>query len=475
MGWLANLLKRGNGSRSQKTRAQPVALEATTIAPDARKEAESARAAPPAPEPQQAAPAFPQFHATANDRLDRKLSGRVAQARLNLRNAYTPAQPITDRRMFAGRSEVLTALIRAIEDQRLHVIIYGERGIGKTSLLHVLSQSARDARYLTVYISCGATADFEEMFRAIASQIPLLYHSGYGPTSPQGEQGGTFGDLVPDGPISPRTASDLLSKVVGTRVLVLLDEFDRVEDTNFRRSIAELIKDLSDRSVRVQLVVAGVAANLTELIEHLPSIQRNIFALQAPKMTAREIRDLVTQGERLTGLSFSEKAITFIAAAANGFPFLASLLTHHAAIAAVQEERLEVTDDDVSAAIAETLTEFQGRISKPSQTQISRVVKERLHTLVGALSGTTLATGGRFTDDDILALNGANGEQNLARIKRLASEGLLIRANQDDAGDYYTFKEDTVPYYMWLLYIQSRFLASQAPAARGPAPGAAEG
>ena len=72
--------------------------------------------------------------------------------------------------------------------------------------------------------------------------------------------------------ISPRVASDFLAKVVGTRVVVVLDEFDRSGAKEFRQNVAELIKNLSDRLVRVQVVIAGVAANLTELLEHIPSI-----------------------------------------------------------------------------------------------------------------------------------------------------------------------------------------------------------
>jgi hypothetical protein len=70
-------------------------------------------------------PSFPRFQSTAGDHLDPRTADRFAMVRAKLRTAYTPAQPVTDRRMFAGRTKVLTALIRSIEDQRLHTVIYG--------------------------------------------------------------------------------------------------------------------------------------------------------------------------------------------------------------------------------------------------------------------------------------------------------------------------------------------------------------
>ncbi len=285
---------------------------------------------------------FPRFQSTAGDHLDPRTADKFAVVRAKLRNAYTPAQPVTDRRMFSGRTKVLTTLIRSIEDQRLHTVIYGERGIGKTSLLHVLAQTAHDARYLVVYVTCGARSEFDETFRAIAANIPLIYHSAYGPTSVEGERGDTLVDILPPDAITVRSAVDTMAKIEGTRVLVILDEYDRAGSEDFRRSIAELLKSLSDQSVRVQFLIAGVAANLTELVENVPSIQRNIFAMQVPKMTASEIRSVVKNGEGAADLNFDNGAIHAIIARCIGFPYLASLISHRAALVAVDQNRLVV-------------------------------------------------------------------------------------------------------------------------------------
>jgi Cdc6-like AAA superfamily ATPase len=399
---------------------------------------------------------FPRFESSASDQPMSAHRGRSARAKLMLRNAYTPSQPITDRGMFAGRTEVLATIIRAVEDQRLHVVVYGERGIGKTSILQVLAEAARAAHYLTIYMPCGANATFDEIFRAVAGQIPLLFDSGYGPTADEVEQGQTLASLLPLDPISPRMASDLLARLVDTRVLVLLDEFDRCEQEEFRLKVAELIKDLSDRSVRVQLVIAGVAANLTELITHIPSIQRNILALPTPKMTEPEVIELVRGGEDVAGLKFDQAAIDLIVAAANGFPYLASLLSHHAAFAVLDEDRLNVTTGDVSSAIAKALREFRGRISIRSQKHIQACVDEGAHRVFGALAGAGQLTGGRFDKDDIRAVQANSSADCQALVERFASEGVLITAIADEFGRHYAFIEESVGAYLWLLSTQDR-------------------
>jgi Cdc6-like AAA superfamily ATPase len=410
-----------------------------------------------------AAPAFPRFHSTAADQLAGKSADRFASVRIRLRHAFTPSQPIVDRQMFAGRTEVLTTLISSIEDQRLHTIIYGERGIGKTSLLHVLAQAARDARYIVGYVSCSAGSHFDDTFRAAAAEIPLLFHSGFGPTSEQAEQGATLADILPPGPVSVRLASDLAAKVVGTRLILILDEFDRSEDPEFRRNIAEFMKKLSDRSARLQLVIAGIADDVTELVEHVPSIRRNVFALQVPKMTDVEVRQLVKNGEDACGLSFDDAATKFIVSVALGLPYVASLLAHHAGLVAVDEGRLTVAKADVSVAIAEALGELNGRISKRSQLQIATVVRQGVHKILGALSGAAQLASGQFNMDDISALY--SGADNVARCKsiveNLAAEGVLIEAIDGEYGRSYRFLEESVPSYLWLLAAQSRFFDNQ--------------
>ena len=80
---------------------------------------------------------FPRFRATAGGQLGSQAETAIARTRMKLLEAFTPSQPVSDRKRFAGRVDMLNSIIRAIEEQRLHVVVYGERGIGKTSVMHV--------------------------------------------------------------------------------------------------------------------------------------------------------------------------------------------------------------------------------------------------------------------------------------------------------------------------------------------------
>jgi hypothetical protein len=399
---------------------------------------------------------FPRFRSTAGDQLDPPMSDQWSLARLKLRRAYTPAQPITDRKMFAGRTGIVTSLIRAIEDERLHTIVHGQRGIGKTSLLHVLAQAAREARYLVVYVSCGADATFDETFRAVAAAIPVLFHEDYGPTSPEAERGATLADLLPASEVSPRQASDLCAKVVGTRALVVLDEFDRCESALFRRNVAEFLKNLSDRSVRVQLVIAGVAGNLEELIEPGAMIQRAVVAIEVPRMTPEELGELVVKGQAVSGLTFDDAAMQTLVFAANGLPYLASLLSQHAGLAALARSNLRVTDTDVHTAVGEALAEMKGRAKRRTLIDIAECERDGSHIILGRLSGLVQASNGGFSIAGVSAQ--FPGELTRVRevVERLAADGVLVEAHVDEFGNQFRFPDQNVLPYLWLLATQAR-------------------
>ena len=408
---------------------------------------------------------FPRFRATASDQLGVQADSNLARARMKLLEYFTPSQPVSDRKRFAGRSDVLSSVIRAIEEQRLHVIVYGERGLGKTSLMHVLTQAAREARYLVVYVSCGADSSFDEVFRTVAAHIPMLFHSTVGPTSPEVEKGKTLAELLTPTPISPRAASDILAKVVGTRVVVVLDEFDRAHSKEFRQNMAELIKNLSDRLVRVQLVIAGVAGNLTELLEHIPSIQRNIFALQIPWMPPTEIRALIRNGGQMCGLSFDEASEGAIVSTAHGSPYLATLLGHHAAMNAIDGQRVRVGISDVISAIAAAAVEFYGRMSGEARSQLKHYATEERVGFLGRVAGVSLLSNGAFRLEDLWAGSGGTGsaERSDAQVADLVRNGLLIENRAEPARGFH-FAEDGIAAYLWLQAAAEKLRAEHRPA-----------
>ena len=405
--------------------------------------------------------ALPGFQRTASDQVSPGFADRVVALRAKLLSAYTPARPVIDRRMFAGRIGIMKTLIHAIEEQRFHVVIYGERGVGKSSLLHLVSEAAKDARYLVAYIDCGQRSEFDETFRALAANIPLMFHSAYGPTSIESERGDTLVSLLGPEPITVGTAIEALSRIEGTRVLLILDDFDHTGSEDFRNTIAELLKGLSDQAVHVQALIAGVPAELAKLVGHVPSLHRNVLAMQVPRMIAGEIREIIRKGEAVSDVHFDDEAVHVIIVACAGSPYLAKLLSYRAALAAVEDGRRTINAGDVGASTQVAIDELRKTVSRPAQFQIDELMQQGQLAVLGALAAAAQSTGGSFTMEDVgtamrddpVSLRDAQ-----AVVKALADQHVLIGA-KDDAGDQaFRFAAPTLPDYISLLVARSRSL-----------------
>ncbi len=377
---------------------------------------------------------LPRFAASASDDIETSEEPLLARKRLALRDALGASQPVIARERFAGRHDALAQLIAAIEQQRVHVVVYGERGIGKTSLVHVFADTAREARYLVLYGSCGTEARFDTMFRAFAAKLPMLYHRDVLPTAIDNDATAHFDKLLPEGEFGPREVSDLFADVVGTRVVLILDEYDRVLDPGFRRDVAELIKNLSDRAARVQLVLTGVAQNLDELVGYAPSIRRNIVGLPMRPLSEPEVRSVLALGEQAADIVYSDEATEMIATMAGGSPYLVRLLGHRAGMAAIEQKRSVVDAAHGRAAVERVLTDWNASLPRRIQTILGRDdARSQWPLLVGAARAGSSADGWFSVDDVHTELNGAMPPPSIERdLRHFAHAHELLELQEGD-------------------------------------------
>ena len=278
-----------------------------------------------------------------------------------LREAFTPTRPKQEvNGLFVGRLGTLRRIIAAIEEERAHVVVYGDRGRGKTSLANAIEQIAGQAGYLVIKLTCSAELSFEDMFRAALKRVPSIYTArpGDAPFSSR-RNFNSFDERLPQGGFSVTQLNEALAEIGGTHVLLILDEYDRVTADDVKNKLAELFKNLTDSSIAVTLLVVGVAETVDHLLGKHPSIQRALVAVHLPLMTDREIERIILAGAETAGMEFAADVRQRIVALAKGLPYYAQLLSLHAARGAVVRGSREVERGDLAGAISRCVHEAE--------------------------------------------------------------------------------------------------------------------
>src|SRR3546814_1855917 len=68
----------------------------------------------------------------------------------------------------------------------------------------------------------------------------------------------------------------------------------------------------------VHVLIAGVAEDLDGLIDYIPSIRRNIAAIEVPAMTTPEVEEILRIGSETSGMTFADGSAERIANYAGG-------------------------------------------------------------------------------------------------------------------------------------------------------------
>src|SRR5579863_3133851 len=91
-----------------------------------------------------------------------------------INQAFTPGSPIDSRDLFAGRAKQREKLINTIFQKGEHAILFGERGVGKTSLANVIFDFLvfmGEFKYQRAKVNCAEGMDFEAIWRSVFRQL----------------------------------------------------------------------------------------------------------------------------------------------------------------------------------------------------------------------------------------------------------------------------------------------------------------
>lgn len=279
--------------------------------------------------------------------------------------AFSPTAPIQRRDLFAGRSTQMVELIDAVDEPGQHVVLYGERGVGKTSIATVSSQMMQ-GQYLSIKVNCISGDSFSSIWTRALREVLItqsIPSSGFN-SQPQHHQQSIIESLALPDVLQPDHVRLALATISAQKPLVIFfDEFDRLADTEVHRLFADTIKTLSDQMVAATICIVGVADNVNELITEHASVERALAQIHMPRMSTEELQQIVTKGLGSVSMTVTGPALRNITALSQGLPHYTHLLAQQAALQADLRVDTVVSEDDVKIAVEKALSKTQESIS----------------------------------------------------------------------------------------------------------------
>jgi Cdc6-like AAA superfamily ATPase len=209
---------------------------------------------------------------------------------------------------------------------------------------------------------------------------------------------GTLAQFLPEN-VTPDAVRSILQK--RDRLLIIIDEVDRIKDKNTTTLLADTIKSLSDHSVDVTLVLVGVAESVDSLIAEHESVQRALIQVQMPRMLHEELDAIVEHGLRAVGLTIEPNAKQRIIKLSQGLPHYTHLLAMHSAQSAIAMDRTHINIDDTNQALGKALRHAQESIGHDFHRATTSSRETRYPQVLLACALATTDPHGYFTAGDV--------------------------------------------------------------------------
>ena len=268
---------------------------------------------------------------------------------------FSPGAPIDEAKLLAGRKAQIEKLLDAVMQRGQHAILYGERGVGKSSLANVFATKlfGPTRTVQIIHINCHPDDDFDAIWRKVFKRLEADDEN--------------LGTRYPNGIAPDDVVIEMAKFALNSIPIIILDEFDKIEDENAQVNVANTVKNLSDRSVRATVILVGVADSAERLVADHESVSRCLRHVPMHRMFSNEIREIIdTRLERL-GMTIDPDAAAFIVASSRGLPHYTHLVGQRTAKAALERRTLNITLDDIDAAMPDAVG------------QIDQIIRRQYH------------------------------------------------------------------------------------------------
>lgn len=297
---------------------------------------------------------------------------------IKLSTVVNAARPVRSIEHLKGRNQQLEEIERALYAVGRHVFIYGDRGVGKSSLAATAAYQHQSADAEPIFVSGAPDETFQSIIANIAVQalgrsktenskrqesVSIAFRGMQWSTSNEVSTIDLAAQIKSVG-----DATELLKQVArvhSKKPTIVLDEFDTIGDSGERAKFASLLKQLGDQLVDLKFFITGIGKSCQELLGAHASAHRQLATIELMRLSFEGRKEIVQDAAEAFGLDLDEDVNWRIALISDGYPYYVHLLVEKMLWAAfdadteIHELEWDAFHTGLRVAVAETNAELR--------------------------------------------------------------------------------------------------------------------
>jgi uncharacterized protein len=255
-----------------------------------------------------------------------------------LGEVFSPARAITSIEFLKGRESNIKEISRAFTSPGRHAFIYGDRGVGKTSLALTSAQIHQSSDAEPICVSCDSETTLFSLVKDIATSALARQTFQFERTvntvgfSFKFLSGSKQKEILSGKPPEIETMNEcvdiirMLPHFHSKSPVVVIDEFDRLKLKKTKRQFAEFLKKISDSQCDTKIIICGIASTLDELIDEHLSVARNLASIELKRLSHDGRWEIISDAAKRINVTVSKDMNIRIGQISDGFPHYVHLI-----------------------------------------------------------------------------------------------------------------------------------------------------
>jgi uncharacterized protein len=255
-----------------------------------------------------------------------------------LGEVFSPARAITSIEFLKGREINLKEIARAFTSPGRHAFIYGDRGVGKTSLALTSAHIHQSSDASPICVSCDSDTTLFSLIKDIATTALAKQNLQIERTiktisfSFKFLSGNKQKEIMSGTPPELETMNEcvdiirMLPHFHSNSPVIVIDEFDRIKNKKTKRQFAEFLKKISDSQCESKIIICGIATTLDELIDEHLSVARNLASIELKRLSHDGRWEIIEAAARRIGVEINRNMTIRIGQISDGFPHYVHLI-----------------------------------------------------------------------------------------------------------------------------------------------------